>query len=242
MDYVPSMAAVAAAAQKTPHADAATLATSKAVSPVERTALDPRSIYTLTPETADAVLSLAGLKAQAVSAADFDTRYLRATHVTETAAVVATAPVVSPEPTKAVSASIRTWNEDVRLDHIPTRKVGTDTVVQYDTPRVIAAWNAAFPDLPKRRYRTLTPANTHIRPETGETLAAASTPLAASNIYLVCNTDNYRAFSETHPHTHIKWIPVDNEETLLFWPSEQARDEEGEPSAHRHDPESGAKV
>ncbi|MEL6063119.1 MULTISPECIES: hypothetical protein [unclassified Methylobacterium] len=237
MDYVPSMAAVAAAAQKSPHADAPELAKSKAVVPVEPTALDPRSRYTLAPGAADAVLSLADLKTQAVNAADFDTRYVHAAHVAEAVTALATAPVVSPEPVKAASAANRNWNEDVRLDHIPTRKVGTDTIVQYDTPRVMAAWSAAFPDIPNRKYRGLTLADTNIRPEKRKALTAAGTTLVPKDIHLLCNTDNYKTFSEAHPHTNINWIPVDNEDILLFWPDQIEKMAEDNPSVPLHDPE-----
>lgn len=225
MDYVPSMAAVAAASQKTPHDDAIALTAAKAVAPVAQTALDPRSIYTFAPGTADAMLSLADLKTQAVSAADFDTRYVHATHITEAATAVATAPVVSPEPTKAISASNRNWNEDVRLDHIPTRKVGADTVVQYDTPRVMAAWSAAFPDIAERKFRGLTPADTNIKPEKRKATTHPGATLVPNDIYLLCSTDNYKIFSETHPHTHVNWIPVENEEIFLFWPKDQDGEE-----------------
>lgn len=225
MDYVPPMAAVAAAMEKPHQADAASLAALKAVPPIEPTALDPRSTYALTPGTADAVLSLADMKTQAASIAEFDARHGHPAHITETVAVIATVPVVSPEPTKVASAAHRNWTEDVRLDHVPTRKVGTDTVVQYDTPRVIAAWSAAFPDIPNRKYRGLTPADTTVKPETGTALTSADAALVPKNIFLLCNTDNFKTFRETHPQTHINWIPVDNEDVLLFWPNELDRKE-----------------
>ncbi|WP_342106543.1 hypothetical protein [Methylobacterium sp. SI9] len=237
MDYVPSTNAVAAAAQKSPPIDATARAASKSAAPTEPIALDPRSAYVLAPGTADAVLSLANVKAQAVSAADFETRYVHATHITETVTAVATAPVVAPEPVKATSAANRNWSEDVRLDHSPTRKVGADTVVQYDTPRIVAAWAAAFPDIPNRKYRGLTPADTNVKPEVKMALMTPVAALVPKDIHLLCNTDNYKTFSEAHPHTNINWIPVDNEEVLLFWPSQIERTEGDDHSAHRRDPE-----
>ena len=124
MDYVPSLAAVAAAAQKSPHVEAATVAATNAVSPVASTALDPRPTYALNPGAADAMLALAGSRTQAAVTVEFETQYGHASRVAEVSAAAASAPVVAPEPTKAVSAANRNWNEDVRLDHIPTRKIG----------------------------------------------------------------------------------------------------------------------
>ena len=242
MDHVPSTNAVAAVAQKSPPTDATALAASKAAAPTEPIAFDPRSAYVLAPGTADAVLSLAEMKAQAVSAAEFDTRYVHTTHIAEAVTVVATAPVVAPEPVKATSAANRNWTEDVRMEPIPTRKVGADTVVQYDTPRVIAAWAAAFPDIPKRKYRGLTPADTNVKPEVKTALMTPVAALVPKDIHLLCNTDNYKTFSEAHPHTNINWIPVDNEDVLLFWPSQIERTHGDDHSAHRREPEDGAET
>jgi len=236
MDYVPSMAAVAAAAQKSQQDDAAVLATSKAVAPVQLTGLDPRPTYTLAPGTADAMLSLANVKTQAVSTAEFETRYVHASQITEAAAAVVTAPVVAPEPVKAVSASNRNWIEDVRLENIPTRKVGADTIVQYDNPRVIAAWGAGFPDVPDRRFRGLTLADTNVKPGNRSLSIEIGPTIAEKNIYLLCDTENYKAFSETHPDTHINWIPVENDEIVLFWPNDRIGDEAHVSSTPVHRP------
>ncbi|MCJ2073728.1 hypothetical protein MKK75_33890 [Methylobacterium sp. J-030] len=236
MDYVPSMAAVAAA-QKSPHVDAIEAAASKAVSPVEPTALDPRPTYTLAPGAADAMLTLADMKTQAVGAAEFDTRYGHIAKVTEAATAAASAPVVSPEPTKVVSASSRNWNEDARVVHAPTRKVGTDTVVQYDTPRVMAAWSAAFPDIPTRKYRGLSPADTNVKPDLNQLLAENGAAILPSTVCLLCNADHYNTFSETHPHTHIDWIAVDNDEILLFWPKDAGHEAVHVSTAPMSDPE-----
>ncbi|WP_267421288.1 hypothetical protein [Methylobacterium sp. GC_Met_2] len=225
MDYVPSTAAVAAAAQKSQPDDAAALASLKAVALVQPKAIDPRPTYTLAPGTADAMLSLANTKTQAVSTAEFETRYVHASQITEAAAAVVTAPVVSPEPAKAVSASNRNWIEDVRLEHSLTRKVGADTIVQYDNPRVMAACSAAFPDVPDRKFRGLTMADTNVKPETRKGSTIKEQTILEKNIYLLCDTENYKAFSDTHPDTHINWIPVDNEEILLFWPNDRIGDE-----------------
>ena len=234
MDYVPSMAAVAAAMQKAQQDDAAALAKSKAVAQVQPAALDPRPTYTLAPGTADAMLSLANVKTQAISTAEFESRYMHASQITEAAAAVVTAPVVAPEPVKAVSASNRNWIEDVRLEHIPTRKVGADTIVQYDNPRVMAAWNAAFPDVPDRKFRGLTMADTNVKPDKTRASNEIGPAIAEKNIYLLCDTENYKAFTETHPEAHINWIPVENEEIVLFWPNDRVRDEGNASSVPSH--------
>jgi hypothetical protein len=131
MDYVPSMAAVTANVQKPQHAEAVALTTAKTVTPVPSVPLDPRSVYTLSPEAAGAVFALAETRIQASDATPLD---LRGAQIVEVAmaTVTATTPVVSPETTKTLGASNRNWTEDVRLDHNPTRIVGTDTVVKYD--------------------------------------------------------------------------------------------------------------
>lgn len=223
MDYVPSLAAIAAAAQKSLDADAATLVASKAVAPAPPTTLDPRSAYTLAPGTADAVLSLAGARVQAAEAADFETRYGNTSRTVEATTAAVAAPVISPEPTKAVSAANRNWNEDVRLDHIPTRKIGTDTVVQYDNPRVMAAWRAAFPDIASRKYRGLTQADTNVKPDFERLKAESGLTFLEKDIYLICSDDNYRTISKDHPDTHINWISVDSDEIVLFWPKDMDR-------------------
>ena len=218
MDYVPSLAAVAAAAQKSPHVEAATVAATNAVSPVASTALDPRPTYALNPGAADAMLALAGSRTQAAVTVEFETQYGHASRVAEVSAAAASAPVVAPEPTKAVSAANRNWNEDVRLDHIPTRKIGTDTVVEYTNQRVIAAWRAAFPDVASRKYRGLTQADTNVKPDFERLKAESGLTFQEKNIYLLCSDVNYKAISRHHPHTHINWIAVDNDEIVLFWP------------------------
>lgn len=236
MDNVPAMAAVAAAAQKSPHVEAIDLAASKAVSPVAPTALDPRPTYALTPGTADAMLSLADMKVQAVGAAEFEARYGHAAKATEAATAAVMAPVVAPEPAKVANASNRNWNEDVRLVTIPSRKVGSDTVVQYDTPQIMAAWSAAFPDTSARKYRGLSLADTDVKPETSRFLEEFAEPLLASSVFLICNAGNYKTFSETHPHTHINWIAVDSDEILLVWPKDAGEDKPHVVSASADDP------
>ena len=224
MDYVPSMAAVAAAAKKSQPDDAAALARPKAVAPVQPAGLDLRPTYTLAPGTADAMLSLANVKTQAVSTAEFEARYVHASQITQAAAAVVTAPVVAPEPAKAISASNRNWIEDVRLENLPTRKVGADTIVQYDNPRVMAAWRAAFPDIPDRKFRGLTQADTNVKPDPRRLSSEIGPTIAEKNIFLLCDTENFKAFSESHPETHINWIPVENEEIVLFWPNDRLGD------------------
>ncbi|SDN17915.1 hypothetical protein SAMN05216360_106174 [Methylobacterium phyllostachyos] len=219
MDYVPSLAALAAAGQKSPHIDAVTPATNT-VSPAVPTALDPRPAYALAPGTADAVLSLAGSRTQTADAVAFDTRYGYASRVAEVTTAAVAAPVVSPEPTKTVSAANRNWNEDVRLDHIPTRKIGTDTVVQYDNPRVMAAWRAAFPDVASRKYRGLTQADTNVKPDFERLKAESGLTFLEKDIYLLCSDDNFKAISKNHPDTHINWISVDSDDIVLFWPKD----------------------
>jgi len=223
MDYVPSLAAIAAAALKSPETDAATLVASKAIAPVPPAALDPRSAYTLAPGTADAVLSLAGARVSAVETADFETRYGATSRTAQATTAALSAPVIAPEPAKAVSAANRNWHEDARLDHIPTRKIGTDTVVQYDNPRVMAAWRAEFPDIASRKFRGLTQADTNVKPDFERLKAETGLTFLEKDIYLLCNDDNYKAISKDHPHTHINWIAVDSDDVVLFWPKDLDR-------------------
>lgn len=223
MDFVPSTAAVAAVAQKSPHNEATAPAGTKAVSPLAQVSLDPRPIYALAPGTADAVLSLADMNVKAATAANFEAHYGRSSPAIEATTAAASAPVVSPEPAKAVSASNRNWNEDVRLNPIPTRKIGTDLVVQYDNPKVMAAWQAAFPDITSRKYRGLTLADTNAKPDLSRLRAESGLNFSEKAIYLMCNSDNYKSFVEEHPHTKISWIAVDSEDILLAWPKDTDR-------------------
>ncbi|MCJ2138378.1 hypothetical protein MKK69_30720 [Methylobacterium sp. J-026] len=218
MDYVPSMAAVAAAAQKSPHADAVSIAASNVVSPVAPATLDPRPAYALSPGTADAMLTLTRTTTLAVEVVEFDTRFGHGSRTTEAATAAASAPVVSPEPGKASSAANRNWTEDVRLDHIPTRRIGTDLVVEYDTPRVMAAWSAAFPDIASRKFRGLRLADTNVYPDLRKVVNDSGIAVLEKDIYLLCNGDNYKSFSQNHPGTRINWIAVDNEDIVLAWP------------------------
>ncbi|MGH1589096.1 hypothetical protein ACRBEV_12935 [Methylobacterium phyllosphaerae] len=218
MDYVPSMAAVTAAAQK-PQPVEAVAPTPKEAITVAPPALDPRSIYTLTPEAAGAVFALVETRIQAADAAAFDPPDRRGAQVvTALATAAAATPVVSPETTKTMAAANRNWTEDVRLEHSASRMVGTDTIVQYDNPRVMAAWSAAFPDIAGRKFRGLLLADTHLRSALRQ--AQIDTGLGGSekNIYLLCNSEHFEAIRHEHPGTHINWINVDNDEIVLFWP------------------------
>lgn len=220
MDHLFPAAALSGTALKTQHPETASLTLTKEVSPSVPVALDPRSIYTLSPEAADAVLSLAEVKSAAVEAAEFDVRYGRGPQVTSAvmASTVATTPVVSPETTKTTAAANRNWSEDVRLDHTPFRKVGTDTLVRYDNPRVMAAWSAAFPDIAGRRFRGLQLADTDFKTALSKIAADGGFDGLEKDIYLLCNDVHFRRFSEDHPDTHINWINIDNDDILLFWP------------------------
>ena len=218
MDYVPSMAAVAAAVQKSPQADAVPIAASTVVPPVAPTALDPRPAFTLSPGTADAMLSLTRTSTQAREVAEFDTRFGHGSRIVEAATAAASAPVVSPETGKAISAANRNWSEDVRLDHIPTRTIGTDLVVDYDNPRVVAAWSAAFPHIANRKFLGLRLADTNVYPDLRQVVNEAGIAVVGDDIVLLCNSVNYKAFSQNHPGTHINWIAVDNQDIMLAWP------------------------
>lgn len=220
MDYVPSMAAVTANAQKPQHAEAVALTTAKTVTPVPPVPLDPRSVYTLSPEAAGAVFALAETRIQASDATPLDLRDLRGAQIVEVAmaTVTATTPVVSPETTKTLGASNRNWTEDVRLDHNPTRTVGTDTVVKYDNPRVIAAWSAAFPEVAGRKFRGLQLPDADLRSALSEAAADAGLDGLAAEIYLLCNSAHFEIISQDHPRTHINWINVDNDDIVVFWP------------------------
>lgn len=226
MDHVPSMAAITAATQKAQPAEAASLTMTKEVAPSESAGLDPRSVYKLSPETADAVLSLAQAKTQAVAVAEFEARFGHGPQVSGAvmATAVATTPVISPETTKTAAAANRNWSEDVRLEHIPVRKVGMDTLVAYDNPRVMAAWRAAFPDVAGRKFRGLQLSGADVRTDLGKTAADGGFDGLATDIYLLCNDEHFRIFCEHHPETRINWINVDNNEILMFWPKDRDQD------------------
>lgn len=165
MDHIPSMAAISAATQKAQAADAASLTVAKELETPVAAGLDPRSIYTLSPVAADAVLSLAQSRTQAVQTAEFGTRYGHGAQAADAviATAVAATPIITTEPTKSVSAANRNWNEDVRLQPVVFRKVGADLTVRYDNPRVMAAWSAAFPDIAGRKFRGLQVSDTHVK-------------------------------------------------------------------------------
>jgi hypothetical protein len=226
MDYVPSMAAIAAAGQKSHQAEAVALATAREVSAAAPVALDPRSIYTLSAEAADAVLTLAQAQTRAVEAAAYDTPYGRGPQVggAVMATAVATTPVVSPESTKSAAAANRNWSEDVRLDHSPSRKVATDVIVQYDNPRVMAAWSAAFPDVAGRKFRGLQLSDTDVRSALSKAALAFNLDDKHRDIYLLCNSEHYKIISADHPDTRFNWINVDSDDILLFWPKDPDRD------------------
>lgn len=219
MDYVPPMAAIAAAAQKAPPGEATVLTPARDVNPVA--APDPRSIYTLTPEAAGAVFALVENRIQVIDAA-LDVTDRRGTQVAAAAMATATAttPVVSPETTKTIGAANRNWSEDVRLDHSPSRLVGADTVVAYDSPRVTAAWSLAFPDVPGRRFRAVQLPGPSLRSVLRE--AEAGLDDTGSDIYLLCNSAHFETIRQAHPRTRINWINVDNDEIVVVWrkPSE----------------------
>ena len=40
----------------------------------------------------------------------------------------------------------------------------------------------------------------------------------AKDIYLLCNGEKFRLFSDDHPDTKINWINIDNDEIFFFWP------------------------
>lgn len=226
MDHLPPAAALSGTALKTPHSETAALPLTKEVNPSVPVALDPRSILTLSPEAAGAVLSLAEAKTPPVAAADFDVRYNRGPQVTGSvmASAVATTPVVSPETTKTTAAANRNWSEDVRLDHTPFRKVGVDTLVRYDNPRVMAAWSAAFPDIAGRKFRGVQLADADFKTALSKIAADGGFNGLEKDIYLLCNDVHFKIFSENHPDTHINWINIDNDDILLFWPRDADQD------------------
>ncbi|MGU3463441.1 hypothetical protein ACLBXO_01180 [Methylobacterium sp. C33D] len=221
MDYVPPMAAIAAASPKTHAADAAALAPTQAVK--SASAPDPRSIYTLTPEAAGAVFALVENRIRVIEAA-LDATDRRGTRAAAAAMATATAttPVVSPETTKTIAAAHRNWSEDARLDHSPTRHVGTDTVVDYDSPRVTAAWSVAFPELAGRKYRAVQGPGPSLRSVLHE--AEADMDDTGSDVFLLCNSAHFETIRQAHPSAHINWINVDNDEIVVVWrkPSEEA--------------------
>jgi hypothetical protein len=227
MDYVPSMAAVAAATQKGQAPDAATASAAATVAHTATAALDPRSIYALSPEAADAVLTLAQNRIQPIQVAEFDSRYGHGPQTAGAAIVtaVATTPVVVQESSKSVATANRNWTEDARLMSLPSRKVGADLSVQYDNPRVMAAWSAAFPDIAGRKFRGLQLSDTHLRSSLAK-LAAENIGFSGleKDIYLLCNDEKFKIFSSEHPETKINWIYVDNDDVVLFWPKEPGSD------------------
>ena len=218
MDHIPSMAAISAATQKAQLAETASLTAKEAVAPVAAS-LDPRSVYSLAPGTADAVLSLTQIRTEAVQATEASTRY---GHVPRTEALIATAvavtPIVPVEPSKSISAANRNWNEDVRLAPAAPRKVGADLVVEYDNPRVMAAWSAAFPDIAGRKFRGLQVSETHVKSALARAAMEAGFSERETDIYLLCNDEKFRTFSDDHPNTKINWINVDDEKIMIFWP------------------------
>ena len=220
MDHISSMAAISAATQKAQLAETASLTAKEVVPPVAAN-LDPRSVYTLAPGMADAVLALAQTRTQAIQATEAGTRY---GHVPRTDAMIATAvavtPIVPVEPTKSVSAANRNWNEDVRLAPAAPRKVGADLTVEYDNPRVMAAWSAAFPDIADRKFRGLHVSETHVKSALAEAAKEAGFTGRQTDIYLLCNGEKFRAFSEDHPTTKINWININDDEIMLFWPKD----------------------
>jgi hypothetical protein len=220
MDQISSAAAVSAALQKDHAAEGVALAARSDAPTATPEALDPRPVYTLSPEAAAAVLSLALGRTQAGDNADFDARYGRASQLAgiAMASAVATTPIVSPETSKSAAAASRTWNADVRLDHDPLRTVGSDTRALYDTPRVIAAWSTAFPDLATRRTRTFAISVDKVRDALSKIAADGGFDESVEEIYLICDGERYKIFSEDHPNTRINWISVDNGEILLYWP------------------------
>lgn len=222
MDHIPSMAAISAATQKAQAADAASLTVAKELETPVAAGLDPRSIYTLSPIAADAVLSLAQSRTQAVQTAEFGTRYGHGAQAADAviATAVAATPIITTEPTKSVSAANRNWNEDVRLQPVVFRKVGADLTVRYDNPRVMAAWSAAFPDIAGRKFRGLQVSDTHVKSALAEAAKEAGFNGRQTDIYLLCNSEKFKAFSDDHPGTKINWINIDDDDILLFWPKE----------------------
>ncbi|MBE7199994.1 MAG: hypothetical protein INR70_19610 [Parafilimonas terrae] len=219
MDHVPSMAAVSAA-HKSDAGEVILPAVINAVAPSAPAALDPRSIYTLSAEAADAVLSLAQQKVQALQVADVNSRYEvgpRAVAAVTAAAVVA-APVVTPESSKSTAVAQRNWTEDARLEPVPTRQIGADLAVQYDNPRVMAAWSAAFPDIANRKFRGLQLSDTHVKSALAKAAEVAGVDGHSKDIYLLCNGEKFKIFSEDHPDTKINWIDIDDDQILVFWP------------------------
>jgi hypothetical protein len=225
MDYVPSTAAVSAA-HKSDAVDVALPAVINAVAPTVPAALDPRSVYALSPEAANAVLSLAQLKVQAVQVADINSRYEvgpRAVAAVTATAVVA-APVVAPESSKSTAVAQRNWTEDVRLEPVASRQVGADLTVEYDNPRVMAAWSAAFPDIADRKFRGLQLSGTPVKSALAKAAEVAGIDARSKDIYLLCNGEKFKIFSEDHPGTKVNWIDIDNDEILVFWPKEEKVD------------------
>ena len=224
MDHIPSTAAISAATQKAQPVDSASLTATKELGPQIAAGFDPRSIYTLSPEAADAVLALAQTRTQAVQAAEFGARYGHGPRAVDAviATSVAVTPIVSVEPTKSVGAANRNWNEDVRLEPLPSRKVGADVTVQYGNPRVIAAWSAAFPDIAGRKFRGLQVSETHVKLALTEAAKEAGFTGLQTDVYLLCNGEKFKIFSQDHPNTKINWINVDDDDMMIIWPKDLA--------------------
>ena len=228
MDFVPSMSAISVAAQKLQYGEAtAIVAVGKEMQPAVPEALDPRSVYALSAQAADALLSLVQPKSPSAPPVDLNTMFGRSPRPDGTVMTTALAatPVVSPETTKVTNAANRNWSEDVRLEHSPYRKVGVDTVVQYDNPRVMAAWSAAFPDISEKKFRGLSLSATNFKAALSKIAADGGFDGLEKNIYLLCSSDRFRSFSEDHPDVHINWIDIDNNDILLFWPKDAPEDE-----------------
>ncbi|WP_287089538.1 hypothetical protein [Methylobacterium sp.] len=220
MDYIPPLAAVTAATQKANHAEELGLTTAKTAPAAVSAAPDPRSIYTLSPEAAGAVFALAETQIRAIDAMPFDPPDRRGTQIAAAAmaTVTATTPVVSPETTKTIGAANRNWSEDVRLDHSPSRIVGTDTVVQYDNPRVMAAWSAAFPDVAGRKFRGAHLSDTDLRSALRQLEIDIGFHGPEREVYVLCNSAHFESISQDNPKTHFNWIDVDNDDIVVFWP------------------------
>jgi hypothetical protein len=157
---------------------------------------------------------------RAIDAMPFDPPDRRGTQIAAAAmaTVTATTPVVSPETTKTIGAANRNWSEDVRLDHSPSRIVGTDTVVQYDNPRVMAAWSAAFPDVAGRKFRGAHLSDTDLRSALRQLEIDIGFHGPEREVYVLCNSAHFESISQDNPKTHFNWIDVDNDDIVVFWP------------------------
>ncbi|MGH1572148.1 hypothetical protein ACRAWG_17505 [Methylobacterium sp. P31] len=88
----------------------------------------------------------------------------------------------------------------------------------------MAAWSAAFPDIAGRKFRGLLASDTNVESVISKIQADGGFDGQIKDIYLLCNSEHFKVFSEDHPDTHINWIAVDNDDILFFWPKE--RDQE----------------